>query len=374
MKVLLVGNYLPDRQESMLRYLQMVRGGLECAGMSVDVAIPRQVLNSRCAPPNGWSKWLGYLDKYILGTQQMRRLSKTADIVHICDHSNATYVRLSAAKPHVVTCHDLLAVRGALGEETDCPASLTGKLLQRAILRGLSRADAIACVSKLTLCDAERLLPGYAGSLKYVPNALNHPYRRIDRAEVRSRLACIPALSDGRPYILNIGSNLRRKNRESVIDALGAIRGEWSNLLVFAGANLTPQLRERAARLGVLERIIEVPGPDNSLLEALYGGATALVFPSRFEGFGWPVVEAQACGCPVICSDREPLLEVAGGAAIHCSADDHLGVGKAILELSGNEVRRANLIALGLENVRRYDVDVMISRLVEIYETILRKK
>ena len=59
------------------------------------------------------------------------------------------------------------------------------------------------------------------------------------------------------------------------------------------------------------ERVVEIEEPSNELLEALYSSALVLLYPSRFEGFGWPIIEAQACGCPVICSDREPMSKSA---------------------------------------------------------------
>ena len=156
MKVLLIGNYGPDRQESMLRYGELMRDGLLDAGHEVTLALPEPVLNRSGRPASGLAKWVGYLDKYLFGLGQIQSLAHAADVVHVCDHSNAVYVPRVSRVPYVVTCHDLLAVRGARGEDTDCPASFTGRLLQRQILAGLGRAAAVACVSGATLQDATR--------------------------------------------------------------------------------------------------------------------------------------------------------------------------------------------------------------------------
>jgi glycosyltransferase involved in cell wall biosynthesis len=370
-KVLLVGNYGPDRQESMLRYAALLHEGLSAAGVDAELAVPEPVLNRGRASATGPGKWSGYLDKYLLGTGRIKRLRRKVDVVHVCDHSNAVYVPRSPGIPHVVTCHDLLAVRGALGEATDCPATATGRILQRRILGGLRRAQAIACVSRATMRDAQRLLHGYAGRLGVVPIALNQPLRRLEPAEWSQRLAAVPALRGEVPYVLHVGSNLRRKNRETLLDAFGLLRHRWPGLLVMAGEALTAELVARAIRLGVRDRIVEVPKPDSSLLEALYNGAVALVFPSRYEGFGWPVIEAQACGCPVICSDLEPLPEVAGTGALYRDADDAAGFADAIEALYRNPSERERLAQLGSNNVAAYGRDEMVGRFTALYRDLV---
>ena len=286
MHVLLIGNYAPDRQQSMLRYAEMMRDGLLEAGHHVTLAVPRPVLNSSGKPASGVWKWVGYLDKFVLGALDFAHVAKRADIVHVCDHSNAFYVPDSPRKPYVVTCHDLLAVRAALGENTDVPTSFTGRYLQQLILSGLKRATAIACVSGATLRDAKQLLGNYAGKLVVAPNSLNYPYQRLDVDVVRRRLAAVSALSDGGEYVLAVGSNLRRKNREAAIHAIARIATSWPGRIVFAGELLSPEFRSLARQLGVMDRVVEIAGPSNELLEALYNGALALLFPSRFEGFG----------------------------------------------------------------------------------------
>jgi glycosyltransferase involved in cell wall biosynthesis len=373
-RVLLIGNYAPDRQESMLRYASMLREGLLEAGHDVTVAAPEPVLNYSRRPAQGVWKWVGYLDKFVLNQHALARAASEADVVHVCDHSNAVYVPGGSRKPYVVTCHDLLAVRGALGEDTDCPATFAGRQLQKSILSGLGRADAVACVSGATLRDAQRLLGSYRGKLVITPNPLNYPYRKLDGAAVRERFARagvpVSSLENGTPYVLHVGSNLRRKNRECALRAVAHIASSWKGRLVFAGQPLSAELRALASELGVMDRVIEVAKPSNELLEALYNGALALLFPSRFEGFGWPIVEAQACGCPVLCSRIEPFPEVSGKAAILCDADDHEAFGRAILELASNAAHRAELVRAGFANSARYDRALMIGRFVALYEQV----
>jgi glycosyltransferase involved in cell wall biosynthesis len=366
--IALIGNYAPDRQESMLRYTELLARGLSEAGHLVTVAVPRQVVNRRGRPASGVWKWVGYLDKYCAGIGDIAMATRSADVVHICDHSNAPYVPLRPARPYVVTCHDLLAVRGALGEETDCPASFTGRILQRRILSGLGRAQAVACVSAATLNDARRLLDGYGGRLVVTPNALNHAYRRLPAAVTRRRLRAVVGLSGTEAYVLHVGSNLRRKNRECVLRAIAEVGSTWQGKIVFAGQALSDELRALARALNVYHRVVEVAKPDNDLLEALYNGALALVFPSRFEGFGWPILEAHACGCPVLCSDRAPFPEVADDAAIMCDADDHAGFARAIARLAIRPAERDALIARGLRNAARYDRAAMTARFVSLYD------
>jgi glycosyltransferase involved in cell wall biosynthesis len=269
-----------------------------------------------------------------------------------------------------VTCHDLLAVRGALGEQTDCPASFTGRWLQMSIMRGLRRADALACVSNATLRDAHRLLPEYGGEVVLAPNALSYPYQPLDQETSRVRLASIVALDEYRPFVLSVGSNLRRKNREAVLRSIAAAAPAWNGSIVFAGQPLTAELHALASELKIADRVVEVVKPSNETLEALYNRALALLFPSRFEGFGWPVLEAQACGCPVICSDRAPLPEVAGGAALFCGADDVEGQADAILTLSHSAEMCADLRRRGQVNAARFSRAAMIERFGSLYRRL----
>src|ERR1700682_1454974 len=157
--VLLIGNYAPDQQQSMLRFNQMMLQGLRDCGVNAELIRPPAFFGKLRALGPTIGKWLPPNDKFVLFRWRLsRKLAWRPALVHICDHSNAPYARSASRFPLVITCHDMLAVRGGLGEDTDCPASLTGRILQRWILRGLGRADVVACDSPATAEDAKRLI------------------------------------------------------------------------------------------------------------------------------------------------------------------------------------------------------------------------
>jgi glycosyltransferase involved in cell wall biosynthesis len=371
--VLLIGNYAADQQQSMQRFSTMMLQGLRAAGVPAELIAPEPFFGNFKGAGVFAGKWLAYVDKFLLFPRQLKqRIAAGASVVHICDHSNAVYAADAKPLPIVVTCHDLLAVRGGLGEETDCPASFTGRLLQQWILRGLRRATVVACVSRATMADAERLLRSSDSGpeLTVATLGLNYPYRKLPPGEAAARLGAIPELSPEKPFILHVGSNLRRKNRDGVLRIFAKCKDRWDGQLVFAGEPLTPELHSLGRELGVSQRIVEVSHADDAMLEALYNRAMALLFPSRFEGFGWPIAEAQACGCPVICSDRGPMPEVAGEAGLIHAVEDEDGFAAEVLKLT-DESTRQSWSEKSLRNAERFSTERMIAQYVDIYRSMV---
>lgn len=357
----------------MRRFAKVMLDSLQKKGVPVELLVPAVYLGrARSSSLTGIGKWLAYLDKFVLFPFALRRRIRKMRaqcgagvrlVVHICDHSNSMYASTIRGIPVVITCHDLLAVRGALGESTDCPASPAGKWLQRWILRSLARASNVACVSSATKADADRMLPaGVRTSLN--PLGLNYPYRPISAGEADSRLLQIAALKQR--FILHVGSNLRRKNREGVLRIFAKTVARWDGQLVFAGQALSPSLRALANSLQISERIVEVSKPENDVLEALYNKAIALLFPSRFEGLGWPIIEAQACGCPVVCSRTGPMPEVAGEGAFLRDGDDEDGFAADILKLT-DPAERERCALRGFGNAKRFTTERMVMDYIRIY-------
>jgi glycosyltransferase involved in cell wall biosynthesis len=367
-RVLLIGNYPADRQQSMLRFADLLQRGLEARGAEVRLIHPHAMLFDPRWDPTGRGRWLAYLDKFLVFPAALSHHLAWAEVVHICDHANAIYSRWITDRPTLATCHDLLAVRGALGEDTDCRPNPTGKLLQAWIVSGLRRTRMIAAVSTYTLDDVDRIVGGDPAAHRLVLNGLNHGY------QVRAAKACHETLrhlpwAGTRRFVLHVGGNDLRKNRAGVLRVFARIRERWNGDLVFAGRGLSPELERLAAELGLAGRIHQVADPDNHQLEALYNLAHAFFFPSSFEGFGWPIIEAQACGCAVVCSDCGPFREVAGDGALIRPLGDEAGMAEDLLRLDDAPLR-AQLVARGLANLRRFSAERMIDQYLELYREL----
>lgn len=360
----------------MIRFGNLLANGYRSRGLSVEIFSPRPILlGKNVNPGRGVLKWLSYVDKWILFPFLLRRFvrqrrQKFGDGIryHICDHSNAPYLAHLPKNRTVITCHDVLAIRGALGyPEAYCAASRTGIFLQRWILKHLRNAEQIACVSQLTLhhlyeiTGKNDLRPGWI----VVHNAFNAEFGKIESQEavqiLKEKGIILP-----QPFLLHVGSNLPRKNRRMLLRMTRQASQDWPGYICFTGEPMDAWLTEEARALGILDRIHSVPKPDHRTLCALYSLAHALVFPSLSEGFGWPLIEAQACGTPVIASNLEPLLEVSGGTALHADPHDPQLFASALLTLNDAAVRKT-LIDKGLKNTARFGLVQMVEKYLALH-------
>jgi glycosyltransferase involved in cell wall biosynthesis len=365
MKVLLVGNYSFDGSTSMHIWSQALLRELRQFHVDVKLIFPRPKFGKIKPSVHGVGKWLGYIDRFVIFPRALRSAAAQADIVHLCDHGAAMYVPMIKRKPVVVTCHDMIAVRGARGELPELRSSLFGRFLQRWICHGLRHATRVACVSRATFDDARRILKEDA-NLRVILNGLNYPFQPLAPDEVDRRLAGLASIQA--PFVLHLGSNAAYKNREGVLRAFANAAAETDLQLVIAGEALNQELSHLARDLQIEGRIVQVVKPDAALIEALYNRAVCLLFPSRYEGFGWPPIEAQACGCPVVASDIPSLAEVLGQSAVLKPVDDEAGMADAIRMLASDHEFREQLRQTGFANVRaKFQTARMIGEYVSLY-------
>jgi glycosyltransferase involved in cell wall biosynthesis len=370
MKILLIGNYQPDQHESMQRFANMLQVGLIELGHQVRLIQPEPFFGKIKLSASGLGKWLGYIDKFILfPRRELRRAASWADVVHICDHSNAMYTKYLQNVPHLVTCHDLLAIRSALGEIKENCTKWTGKQLQQMILSGLKRSQRIACVSEQTETDMLRLAKINPDIVSVIYNGLNYPYAPMEKAEAHERLDYLVIYSNS-PFILHVGGNHWYKNRLGVLSIFNYLRQQHNLLdlyLVMAGKPFTNQMRQFVQQNSLNKQVIELVAVENEDLRALYSAATALLFPSLQEGFGWPIAEAQTCGCPVFTSNRAPMTEVGGDAAIYINPNCPE---EAAREIANNLKNVSKLKQAGLINAQRFTSQKMLSSYIELYQEI----
>lgn len=359
LRLAIIGNYLPDRQESMLRYGAMMASALSAEDTEVSYHAPSPALGGLSSRPSMLAKWLGYVDKFLLFPFAVMRLAARADAVLVCDHSNSLYCRFTRGTPTVLTCHDMLAVRAAAGEFPNHRPGFTGRCLQAMIRSSMGHADHIVCVSAATLGDVRRLVGDVPTTI--IANPLHHDYRPMPPEEVQRSLARFGLA--GRSYFLHVGGNQWYKNRLGVVALFAALAEDAEyryHRLAFAGKPLSADVAHEVERRGLRDRVDLVEAPDNATLNALYCGAEALLFPSLQEGFGWPIVEAQAAGCVVVTSDRAPMRDVAGpGGAILV---DPFDAGTAAVTYRAARGDHDRYRAQGFSNAKRLDRAELASR------------
>jgi glycosyltransferase involved in cell wall biosynthesis len=271
----------------------------------------------------GFGKWLGYIDKFIIfplmlegRIRRERAMGKDAPfLVYICDHSNAMYTRWLKNVPHVVNCNDLLAIQCARGMIPGQKTKWTGRLLQKSILTGLRRAQRITCISDATRNDLLALAPELEKRSSTIELPLNYPYAPMSVEESDRHLSDLGC--HNKRYVFHVGGDQWYKNREGVVRIFGRLALSHPDLkLIMAGKPLGEELLRLIEQENLGGKVIFTGTITNEQLRALYSRAEAVVFPSLKEGFGWPIIESQACGCPVVTSNRPPMNHIAGPAAL----------------------------------------------------------
>jgi glycosyltransferase involved in cell wall biosynthesis len=183
----------------------------------------------------------------------------------------------------------------------------------------------------------------------------------------------------GKRYLLYVGTLQPRKNLGRMVEAFARLASAPLMVdvqLVLAGRRgwLYEDLFSQVRRQGLQERILFPGYVDEADLAALYSGALGYVFPSLYEGFGMPVLEAQACGVPVMTSNNSSLPEVAGDAALLVDPTDVDAIADAILRLATDEALRARLVERGFENVKRFSWEKCARETLEVLESVGKKK
>lgn len=371
LKIVLLSNYKPERAHSMLKYADMLRRGLTARGHAVEVVHPPVIFGRLPFLRGAAAKWIGYLDKYLLAPPWMRWKCRGADLVHVCDQTNSMYLQCAGRRPRVITCHDLIGVRGALGHFADVRVGRTGRILNEWIARSLARAEYLICDSHKTLADFREVAQHSRAASRVIHLSLNRECEAASPEMVRRTLAGL-GLEEQTNYLLHVGGNQWYKNRLGAIRIFAELKRSpaFEDVrLILAGKPWSQEVRELAQRLGIHEAMVEAADLTDEALNALYTGARGLLFPSLLEGYGWPILEAQACGCPVITTNRPPMTEVAGDGAILIEPEDTEGSARAILE---QWPEAAILREAGFRNLERFTETKMLDAYEEAYAEVLR--
>jgi glycosyltransferase involved in cell wall biosynthesis len=233
-------------------------------------------------------------------------------------------------------------------------------------------------VSHLTRRDLLKLGLAEEKRVSVVLNGLNADFAPIP-ADSATPMLRKYALEPQDRYVMHIGWDMPRKNRITVLKAFIELQKRSAanshkalvNKLLFVGPVLSDGMAELARANGVLDQVVTIQNVSHEDLCALYTHATALLFPSLQEGFGWPIIEAQTCGCPVFTSDLAPMNEIGGEAAVYVNPEDSVGLAVAIEQAAP---RLERMRQLGLENALHYSSERMAKGYIDTYRQVIEAR
>lgn len=299
------------------------------------------------------------------------------DIFHIIDH---TYAQLALELPGdrtIVTCHDIDAFRCLLDPSRD-RRGRAFKAMTKRILDGFRKAALITCDSRATRDELLKYSVVPPERLTVVANGV-HPScsPNPDPPSDAEAERLLGRVGDGAIEILHVGSVIKRKRIDTLLAVFALVVKEFPQArLIRVGGQFTAEQEKTVERLGISRFIKVLPFIDRAVLAAVYRRAALVLQPSEAEGFGLPVVEAMACGAPVIASDLAVLREVGGEAARFCPVGDVEAWREAVI---GSLCERADYPdewrerkAAGLRQAARFTWAEYARKMVGLYSEILQ--
>lgn len=283
------------------------------------------------------------------GPATMWWLPRATDLAGV-DLFHATFNTMPAAlpMPSVVTIHDIMRLTNPGWCRTGVRGALERAFYGHGLRRAIRSADAIAAISGATARAIAAYHPPAADRTAVTLSGVSSRFAPVARDP--ARLAAL-GLAAERPFVLTVGQDAPYKNHRGALRAFAlAFRDEpATDLVIVQRRGKGSETLTRLARdLGIGGRVRFLPAVDSDALVMLYGAARVLLHPSFAEGFGNPVAEAMACGCPVVTSATSAMPEVAGGAALLADPGDPASIARQLVAVSRNPAQADRMRAAGL--------------------------
>lgn len=373
---------------SMPRFAAMLSDGMRRRGHTTAslTATSRLHRLSKLAP-SGIRKWAGYVDQFAVFPSELRRSIRyqPKDTLYVLtDHALGMWVPLIASLPHVVHCHDFLAINSAQGRYLENPTGLSGRCYQSLIRRGLAKADAFICISEKTQTDLHEILRRKPRFSEVVYNPLRGDFLRLSKEVASESLAGELTPADAQGFFLHVGGNQWYKCRQGVV----RLYAEWTRLsgeqlpLWMVGPPPPESLVSLAASCTPPGAVRFLTHLNDAQVKAAYSLAVMLLFPSLEEGFGWPIAEAMACGAPVLTTNSRPMTEVGGNAAIYhrrmTQGDEAAwateGANLIVDYLRSPDATKEAIRKRGAKQARRFDLESALTAYEQCYLAALNSK
>jgi glycosyltransferase involved in cell wall biosynthesis len=373
---------------SMSRYAYWLSEGMTKRSHTTKIWAPVAVLY-RIPLPKRSKKWLGYVDQYIIFSiwVKWKLLNQPADTIYVfADNALGPYVSLINNRTHVMHCHDFLAQHSALGFIPQNPTSITGKIYQSYIRNGFLKAKNFISISYKTRDDLHGLYQKKPQLSEVVYNGISEHYKpSANRDELMYSLSKEINIDVSNGYLLHVGGNQWYKNRLGVVNIYNEWRKEYTNdiPLILIGEYPDSEILKSIQNSSYSKDIHILTGKNDEFVRNAYRCASLFLFPSLAEGFGWPIAEAMASGCPVITTNLAPMTEVAGNAAmlIEKAPNTESDYSKWLSDcatiiqncIKMTDKDRQSFVANGILNTKRFASRDSLDRIEEVYKIVSEK-
>ncbi len=298
-----------------------------------------------------------------------------ADIFHIIDPSEAhiVYWLQKKSQPAVVTCHDLINFYYNDNLQGSVQLPFISKAAWLHAVKGMHDAKHVVSVSSVTAKDTTKILDIPTEKISVIYNAVDSRFQQLPKAEItalRQKYGIVPETI----CLLNVGSNHPRKNIANILEAISKLTKTGLNFhFLKVGADFTIEQKIYIQKQGMDSHISYLGKPTKDSLVEIYNAADILIAPSLHEGFGMTILEAMACGTPVITSNTSALPEVAGDAGVLVSPHDSQAISDAVYQLHNDPNYYQELVTKSIVRAKLFTWEKAGEQLARVYEKILHK-
>ncbi len=299
-------------------------------------------------------------------TEQLSLLNlyKSYDMVHFPDY--ATPILYKGKK--IATIHDMAMF-------TMKDKYTKGQVLTKRFFmdRTIKTSDKLICISEFTAKELKKYYPNVDDKkIEVIYNGFD--YEEVDLTEEQKQVT-LQKFNINSKYLLYVGTIAPHKNIDRLIEAFKIIKEKgYEHQLVIAGKKgwMYDEVFEKVTELGLKDFVIFTDYISDEELEVLYQEADVFTFPSLYEGFGFPPIEAMARKVPVISSGEGALLEVVGNAALICNPYDVNDISNKIEQVIKNDELRLDLISKGINRYKYFSWEKTCKQTYEVYQSVLR--
>ncbi len=324
------------------------------------------------------SPWLAGLGKYYerYWRYPLTLKQKKADLFHVIDHSDGhlIYWLKKTNQPTVVTCHDLINLVNSENIDNQARIPAISMAVWKYAVQGLKKADRIVAVSAHTAKDIVQQLHIKKEQIAIMPDAVEslfHPLTADKTALFRSQ----HHISAETMCLLHVGSNHPRKNVSTILKLLAALKIQGLSIHLWkVGADFTEEQKTFIQTQALDTSVSYLGKPDKQTLVEIYNAADVLLLPSHYEGFGMTVIEAMACGTPVIAANVTSLPEVVKDAGVLTPPTDVPAMVAAIEHLYQDSNYRQSLREKGLDRAKLFTWEATANAIAMEYEKLIAQK